>query len=292
MSDKDEFCFVPGGWPAWEQQALEILSSIRAHVFEPSAIGIVALGQAVVLRGDKANSDVALGGFLRILDIFLSQLIAWAEQTEPPNRELRRWAGKALAERLLFLSAQSDHWRETNEGFKKRRAEFGDRRRARSPGSYLGWLAGDYLDKLIGERRIAEVVLSPLRALDGSSFAQLLGFGEDRVLRLKELCALPDFSPDSAREWADLVFSAMNEDEKEILKAVEIRKSKPRADIADRRSETRFIVRSGKLYAKDNKHCGREGKVRLHDFQSTIVRAVMRLARKPSRRVRGITRPG
>jgi hypothetical protein len=39
--------YVPktSGWPMWDLEAEKILSGIRAHIFDPSAIGIVALGQ-------------------------------------------------------------------------------------------------------------------------------------------------------------------------------------------------------------------------------------------------------
>jgi len=106
MSDEDEFCFVPGGWPAWEEQAEQILNDIRARI-------LIATGAVEEAREAKeaaklrASSEIAFHDFLRILDAFLSQLINWAEQTEPPIRELRKLAGGALAERLLFLSAQS-----------------------------------------------------------------------------------------------------------------------------------------------------------------------------------------
>jgi hypothetical protein len=282
-----------GGWPVWEHQADRILNSIRTHVFQPSAIGIVALGQAIVLRGDKYNSYVALHKFLRILDTFLSQLIAWAEQTDPPNRELRKWAGEALADRLQFLLAQQRDWHDKNEGFRKRRAEFGDRRHARLPRSYIAWVAGDYLDAIIKEQVAAYLLLSPPPGeQNGMSTAQLLGYSEERVSWLKKLVALPSFSADSARQWADIVFERMQQDEQKILNTPEMRRCKPRPDIAERRSKTRFIVRSGKLSAKDNKHRRSDAKVRLYDFQSTILGAVLRLASKPVGSIRGITRPG
>ena len=221
-----------------------------------------------MLRGDKINSGAALRGFLRILDVFLSQLIDWAEQTDPPNRELRKWAGEALAERLLFLSAQSDQWYDTNEGFKKRRAEFPDRRHARSPRSYVSWLAGDYLRKLMEERRIADLVLSPLQALHGSSVAQLACFPDERVSWLKRLLALRDFASNPA-SWTDVVYERMQQDEQYILNLPQMRECSSR----------------------DSRQRRRSGEVRLYDFKPTITDAVMRLASKKSGSFRGIMRP-
>ena len=73
---KSEEPYVPktSGWPMWDLEAEKILSGIRAHIFDPSAIGIVALGQRAVQK-DENNSDIAFHDFLRILDAFLSQLI-------------------------------------------------------------------------------------------------------------------------------------------------------------------------------------------------------------------------
>jgi hypothetical protein len=266
----NESARVQGGWPAWDHQADQILNSIRTHVFQPSAIGIVALGQALVLRGDKNNSYAALDSFLGILGAFLSQLIDWAEQTDPPNRELRKWAGEALADRLQFLLAQQRDWRDKNEGFRKRRAEFEDRRHARSPRSYLSWWAGDYLDALIKERGAAWFLLSPPPGDEnGASVAQLLGYPEERVLWLKKLVALPAFSPDSARQWADVVFERMERDEQEILNSPQMRACNSRDSRRRRRSRV----------------------VRLYDFKKTIIGGVIRLASKPVGSIRGITRP-
>ena len=243
---------VPIGWPEWELKAQEILNGIRRWAE----------------RGDE-NSDTAFyAAFLPILDAFLSQLISWTEQKN--LGDLHRWAGRALADRWQFLSAQRRDWSNENEGFKRRRAEFGDRRRTRSPRSYLGWLTGDYLRKLVQERIIAGVMLLPARNGEQSaSFAERAGYSEERILWLKKLCALPDFSRDSASGWADVVFERMQQDEQKILASPEMRKCKTR-DSNERR---------------------RTGKVRLYDFKRTIVGAVERLVLKPVGQVRGITRP-
>jgi len=266
----DDSLRVRGGWPAWEQQAEQILTSIRAYVFQPNAIGIVALGQAIVLRGDKRNSDVALQSFLQIVDAFLSQLITWAEQTDPPNRELRNWAGERLFERSQFILAQQRDWRDKNEGFRKRRAEFGDRRHARAPLSYIAWVAGDYLDAVIKERGAAYLLLSPPPTEEnGVSVAQLLGYSEERVSWLKKLVALPPFSADSARQWAEVVFERMERDEEKILNAPQMRECNSR-DSRERRPS---------------------GDVRLYDFKKTINGAIIRQVSKPVGSIRGITRP-
>jgi hypothetical protein len=253
MNDKsNEGPRQPGGWPAWEQQAEQILNGIRERV-----------------RRNDEHSAAAFADFLKILDDFLSQLIAWVEQTEPPARDLRKWAGCALAERLQFLSAQQDYWCGKNEGFKKRQAEIGDRRHARSPRSYLGWLAHDYLRKLMAERRFAGMVLSPLPdSGDGSSVAELAGYSEERVSRLQELLALPDFA-DNPAPWADAVFKRMQQDEQYILNLPQMRERNSR----------------------DSRERRRSREVRLYDFKGTIVRAVVRLASKPVGYIRGIRRP-
>jgi hypothetical protein len=272
MNDKmkEESPRIRGSWPAWEQEAEQILTSIRTHVFQPNAIGIVALGQAVVMRGDKSNSDVALHSFLRILDMFLSQLIHWVEQTDPPNRELRKWAGEALANRSQFLLAQQRDWQDTNEGFRKRRAEFGDRRHARLPRSHIAWVAGDYLDALIRERGAACLLLSPPRGDEnGGYFAQILGYSAEQVSWLKKVVALPAFCEDSAHEWADVVFERMQKDEQKILSSPPMRECNSR-DSRERRGS---------------------GEVRLYDFKKTIVEAVVRLASRPVGYIRGLTRP-
>jgi hypothetical protein len=113
-----------GSWPAWEQHAEQILNGIREHV-----------------RRNDEHTAPALAEFLQILDNFLSQLIHWVEQTEPPARELRKWAGYALAERLQFLSAQQDYWCTQNEGCKKEeRSSETDAKRDRRFRISLGWL--------------------------------------------------------------------------------------------------------------------------------------------------------
>src|SRR4030095_1620517 len=154
-------------------------------------------------------------------------------------------------------------------GIQKRRAEFGDRRQARSPLSHIAWVAGDYLDALIKERRDACLELSPAPgAENGASFAQLLDYSEERVSWLKKLVALPAFSADSACQWADVVFERMQKDEQKILNSPQMRECNSR----------------------DSRERRRNGEVRLYDFKKTIVEAVVRLASKPVGHIRGITR--
>ena len=142
----------------------------------------------------KARIVILHHDFLRILDAFLSQLINWTEQRDLP--EVHEWAGRALADRLQFLWTQKGDWCSENEGFNKRWMEFGDKRHARSPRSYLGWLAGDYLRKLIHERVIAGVMLSPSETeKESASFAEIAAYPKERISWLKKLVALPDFSP-------------------------------------------------------------------------------------------------
>jgi hypothetical protein len=284
-----------GGRPAWEYNAKLIIDAIHAWLYSHTdAIGIPALG-GMAERG-AVGPLVALHALVRIYDLFQSKLIDLVEQKSPLiGEDLRELAGRELVDRIQFTSTQQEYWSAINNGFKKRRAEFGDRRGVRAPLSHLGWLAGDYLRALMRERLVAQVLLLPLsKGADGTergSVVEFRGYPEERVLWLKKLCALADFGPDSAREWAQVVFERMQQDEEKILNSPEMRKCKPRPDIADRRSEKRYIVRSGKLSEKDNKHRGRNGKVRLYQFQSTIVDAVLRLASKPPGSVRGITRP-
>jgi hypothetical protein len=220
------------GWPMWHFEADKILSGIHHWVQR---------------GGDE--SDVAFADFLQILDAFVSQLIKWGEQNELP--ELREWAGQALADRLQFLWTQKGDWCSENEGFQKRWAEFGDKRRTRSPRSYLGWLAGDYLRKLMHRRTLAGVL------------------PQERISYLKELAALPDFSPESALKWGEFVFERMEEDEQKIMNSPVLRKCQTR----------------------DSRERRRSGAVRLYDFKQTIVKAIVSLASKPVGHIRGITRP-
>jgi hypothetical protein len=258
MSDEqDEFSnldsdepYVPktSGWPMWDLQAEEILSGIRHWV----------------QTGDDEERDVAFHhDFLRILDAFLSQLINWTEQRDRP--EVHAWAGRALADRLQFLWTQKGDWCSENEGFQKRWAEFADKRHARSPRSFLGWLAGNYLRKLTHQRILAGVLLSSFEmAKKSASEAE-----KERISDLKKLTALQDFSPQSAPEWAELVFERMQQDEQEILNSPVLQKCQTR----------------------DSRERRRSGAVRLYDFKKTIVGAVVSLASKPIGHIPGITRP-
>ena len=205
---KSEEPYVPktSSWPMWDLEAEKILSGIRHWVQR---------------GGDE--SDVAYADFLHILDFFLSQLINWTEQRD--LREVREWAGRDLADRLQFLWTQKGDWCSENEGFNKRWIELGDKRHTRSPRSYLGWLAGDYLRKLIHERLVAGVMLSSSETGNGSaSIAEVSGYSKERILYLKMLTALPDFSPESAPKWAEIVFEIMQQDEQAILNAPAMRK--------------------------------------------------------------------
>ncbi len=70
-------------------------------------------------------------GFLRVLDEFLDQLIRWTEGAASP--ELKRLAGKALAERVRLLATQEQQRARSNEGFDTMLQAFGDKRGARAP---------------------------------------------------------------------------------------------------------------------------------------------------------------
>ena len=83
------------------------------------------------------------------------------------------------------------------------------------------------------------------------------------------LTALPDFSPESAPKWAEIVFEIMQQDEQAILNAPAMRKCQTR----------------------DSRERRRTGEVRLYDFKKTIIEAVVSLASKPIGQIRGITRP-
>ena len=236
------------GYPAWDLKAEQVLNGIREWV----------------KKGGDAG-EVAFDDFLQVLDAFLSQLIEWTEQKD--SIELREWAGWALAERLQFLSTQEREWCNDNKGFEKRQMQFGDRRHARAPLSYLGWLAGDYLRKLVSERRQAALLLAPVH--DGKSTAELAGYSKKRKDRLKWLLKLDDFSPESATDWGEAVFKEMEAHEEIILNSPQMR--------------TRI--------SRDSRERRKSGEVRLYDFKPTIVRAVGRLAAKPPGQIRGITRP-
>jgi hypothetical protein len=246
--------YVPktSGWPMWDLEAEKILSGIRHWV----------------QTGNEEESDVAFNhDFLRILDAFLLQLINWIEQTDLP--EVHEWAGRALADRLQFLWTQKGDWHSENEAFNKRWKEFADRRHARSPRSYLGWLAGDCLRKLAHQRILAGVLLSSYETAKKSASGAEMAELKERISQVKELIALPAFSPESALRWAEVVFERMQQAEQGILNSPVLQKCQTR-DSRERRPT---------------------GRVRLYDFKKTIIGAVVRLASKAPGHIRGITRP-
>ena len=117
---------------------------------------------------------------------------------------------------------------------------------------------------------IAGVLLSSSETgKESASIAEVSGYPNERSSHLQNLAALPDFSPESAPQWAELVFERMQQDEQAILNAPAMRKCQTR-DSRERRGN---------------------GEVRLYDFKTTIVGAVVRLASKPTGHIRGITRP-
>ncbi len=205
--------------------------------------------------------------FLPIVDEALSQLIRWAEGAA--SAEVKSWAGTALSERLRFLSSQEKAWSDGNEAFAAAQKQFGDRRRARTPLSYLGWLAGDYVRVIDHDRHVAAVYLDS-KFTGGISAADVLAISEERKQWLTRIAALEEFCPKSAPKWAQIVFERMLQDEEQILRAPQMRKRNSR--------ESRTVRKSGA--------------VRLGDFGSTIIRAVVTLATKPKGQVRGVTRPG
>ncbi len=208
------------------------------------------------------------GGFLPVLDAVLSKLIEWTERTE--TSDLKEWSGRALADRVRFLSSQKSFWQRTNAGFEERWAEFGDLRGARRPETWLAWRAGDYLWKLVSSRNHAHLYLSPM---GDNSFAivDLSPDFDHQKKWLERLIALPNFDEKSWREWAAAVFDRMAEDEDAILARSELKGKRTRdSSSAERRASA---------------------KVKLYDWKKTIFGAVKSLAGKPVGSIPGITRP-
>ncbi len=206
-------------------------------------------------------------GFLRVLDEALSRLIRWTEDTT--KGDLQNWAGQALAERLRFLSSQEGEWIACNSAFAETQKRFGDRRKARTPLSFLGWLAGDYVRVIENDRHVADQLL--VRRTIGrtrKSIADLSKYSDERKTYLKKVVALDPLSPTSAPAWAQIVFKRMLTDEEEILATPEMKGVRTRD--GERRKNRR---------------------VKLADCKPTIFRAVTTLASKPRGGVRGITRP-
>jgi hypothetical protein len=289
---------------------------------------------ALIERGD-ANSEIFFHtDFLRVLDAFLSQLITWAEAQSPAplkqderQKGLKDWAGTALAERLRFLSSQEQEWDAGNEAFAAAQKKFGDRRGARTPRSYLGWLACDYVRILQRERHSACLALDT-NLIDGEScaaellsahnlaalllqtalpdhlLAGLLALAAERKKRLRELAALEELSPESAPMWAQMVYERMLVDENKILSAAEMRgrqsrDAKRRTVNMEARSAAPWI-RVGRsrtnnvgkaLHSLTLESERQEARVKLADYKQTITRVVIKLAEKPRGGVRGVTRP-
>ena len=256
---------------------------------------------ALIERGD-ANSEMFFHvDFLPVLDAFLSQLIVWAEAKSPS--QVKDWSGTALAERLRFLSSQEQEWI-GNEAFAATQKRFGDRRGARTPLSYLGWLAGDYVRVINRERGRAAIRLSPGLTGVGMSVSDLVGDSQEQKQWWRTLAALEEFSADSAPTWAQMVFERMLLDENKILSAPEMRGRQSRdakrrtIDMDARpaipwiragRSRTNNVGKALHSLALESER--QEAPMRLSDYKETIVDAVIRLAKKPRGGVRGVTRP-
>jgi hypothetical protein len=258
---------------------------------------------ALIERGD-ANSGIFFHvDFLRVLDAFLSQLIVWAEAKSPS--QVKDWAGTALAERLRFVSSQEQQW-SANEAFAATQKKFGDCRGARTPQSYLGWLACDYLRIVLHRERLSAYLAfdSKFVGKGCGCMADLLGYSDERKEWLRKLIALEEFSPESAPMWAQMVYERMLVDENKILSAPEMRGCQSRDAkrrtvsmevrsaapwIRVRRSRANNVEKALRSLTLESER--QEARVRLSDFSQTITRAVITLAKKPRGGVRGVTHP-
>jgi len=215
--------------------------------------------------------------FLGLLDKCLSGLIEWTEQASPSV--LKEWAGKALAERLLYLYSQKGFWERKNDSFAE--AWPRDRRKARAPESCFAWKAREYVRRINYERDKAQLWLTLRQRKKGNEASALdCLYSAQEKKRLKKIAQLKDFGPDSAREWADMVYQEMLKDEEKIMSAPELQgkssyESRRRAELAEvkRRKQSE------------------PGKARLADYRRTIKSAVLALAKKARGQVLGITRP-
>jgi hypothetical protein len=224
----------------------------------------------LVERNDT-RSPVYFQDFLEVFDTALDHLIRWIEDDE--SDQLKRDAGTALAERLRFLTSQEQTWIDANEAFRAKYGEFGDRRKARSPRSYLGWRTGDYVRAVEDERHIAALLLDSRFTANGVSIADLKQFSSKKKQWLEKLTQLQSLSPESADEWITVISQRMLEDEKEILDELET---------------LGFRKQESKKYRENPMEPGR---MRLSDYHPTISKAVHALASKPKGQVRGVTKP-
>lgn len=221
---------------------------------------------------DQVSDAFFTIGFLPILDEILSQLISWTEGAA--SEQLRERAGKALAERVRFLATQEQQWSESNSGFAAMNRDFGDKRGARAPLNYIGWLVSDYVRVIDYDRQIVAVYLVPDCVETGKSVADVLGYSPERKRLFAKLTALPALSTVTAPKWAQIVYERMKIDAPQIMNAPEMRG----------RDSYRGRKRKEERLAAD-------ATARFSDFKETIVDAVRTLARKPRGSVRGVTRP-
>jgi hypothetical protein len=222
----------------------------------------------------EANTDESIlffhAGFVPVLDAVLNKLIEW---TEDAVGDLGDWAGPALAERLRFLSAQEEFWCTKNTAFCQTRKRFGDRRSARTPREYLGWLTDDYVRAIHGRRPFAALLLDPGFTGSKESVADVCQYSEEKKQWLGKVGRLDDLSPESADEWVAVVFQRMSENEDDILAELKMRGHR--------------LYRS-REYRENSQE---RGKMRLSDLYPTIAKAVHALASKPRGQVRGVTKP-
>ncbi len=217
------------------------------------------------LESDRGDSFVVFHkDFLPVVDAVLSKLITWAEGEA--SHDLKRWAGRALADRVRAVSAQEKRWRDTNPAFEERTIEFGagDKRGARAPECEIAWLSGDYLRELESRRSVIQRYAAVPVADVFPGFEQQGGWRE-------KLIALPIFDEHSWPQWAKTVYERMCENEDEILARMESKGAPLTRDACERRGETK--------------------RVRLYDYIPNINAAIKSLAAKPIGTIRGITKP-
>jgi hypothetical protein len=210
----------------------------------------------------EANSSASFDeNFRPLLHTVVGKLIEWAEG----NLSLKTSAAHALADIVRFLSAQKQKWTDEIPSFAKQMHQLSGKR---LPDAGIAWLADEYLNETISVRPTASFYCKPLRG-QSKSPAELLG-----MEWVRPLIDLPDFTEQSWKKWAAIVYARMRqEEESERVKIV----------------LTNIQRKTGTRESRERR---RSKKVRLSDKKKEIFKAIKAAAKKPVGTIRGLTRVG